>query len=183
MSEPIASYEARVSGLWNTRHRIFDRASGEALGVLTVERNGSSMVVRGTWRPEKGDVLSMRRDPGLLRSHFSLWTEGREWLGSSLRWSSFTRDIEVSAATANKPYVLSPLPGLRRGWRLIAPKTGEALRIGVPLIGRRARIDVWRRLDFELVVFAYFLGFPRYAESVFPGPVVETGAPAGPVKA
>ena len=26
------------------------------------------------------------RDPGLLRSQFSVWTEGREWLGSSLRW-------------------------------------------------------------------------------------------------
>jgi hypothetical protein len=178
MSEPIASYTAEVGGFWNTRHRISDRSSGELVGVLTVERNGSSMVVRGTWRPEKGEVLHMRRDPGLLRSHFSLWTDGREWLGSSLRWSSFTRDIEVSAATANKPYVLSPLPGLRRGWRLIAPKTGEALRIAVPLLGRRARIDVWRRIDLELVVFAYFLGFPLYAESVFPGRLVETGPEA-----
>ena len=183
MPEAIATYTVRVDGFWNTRHTISDATSGATLGVLSVERNVASMVVRGTYRPEKGEMLHVRRDPGLLRSHFSLWTESREWLGSSLRWSTRRRAIEVSSAASNKPYLLSPLPGWRRGWRLIAPKTGEALRTEVPLIGCRARIEVARRIDFDLVVFAYFLGFPLYAESLLPGPILESAPEASPSKA
>lgn len=164
MSEIIATYRVQVSGFWNTRHTV----SGPEgrLGMLSIERNGRGMIVRGKYTPEKGEVLYFRRDPGLLRSQFSLWTEGREWLGSSLRWSFIRR--EIAMATGNKPYRLLPLPGFRRGWRMIAPKTGEMARIQPSLFGRTSRIEVFRRMDFELLIFAYFLGCQIYPESFWP---------------
>ena len=169
MPEVIAIYRTRVSGLWSTRHVI----AGEAgdLGTLAIERSPRGLVVGGRYVPHKGEVLSFRRDPGLVRSQFSMWTEGREWLGSSLRWSFFGREIALS--TGNRPYRLLPLPGLRRGWRMVAPRTGEMARIR-PLPFRRAsRIEVFRRIDFELVLFSYFLGWQIYAESLWPGRDIE----------
>jgi hypothetical protein len=165
MPEVIATYSIRVTGLWNTRHAL--SKNGTALGVLTIERNGKGMIVRGTYTPEKGEVLHFRRDPGLLRSQFSLWTEGREWLGSSLRWSFLRR--EIAMATGNKPYRLLPRPGFRRGWSMYAPKTGEMARITPRFLQRGTQIEVFRRLDFELVLFAYFLGSQIYPESFWPG--------------
>src|SRR5262249_11781101 len=125
MAEVIATYHTRVTGLWNTRHTI--STAGEELGVLDIERDKKGMIVRGKYTPKKGEVLHFRRDPGLLRSQFSLWTEGREWLGSSLRWSFLRR--EIAMATGTKPYRLLPLPGFRRGWSMVAPRTGEMARI------------------------------------------------------
>lgn len=164
MSETIATYEIRVTGLWTTRHTV--TSGGQPLGVLTVARNGKGLISRGEYRPEKGEVLHFRRDPGLLRSQFSLWTEGREWLGSSLR-SSFVRR-EIALATGNKPYRVLPVAGFGRGWRMLAPKTGELARIAPLLLRRNSRIEVFRRVDFELVLFAYFLGHQIYAESFWP---------------
>ena len=165
MAELIATYRTRVSGLWNTRHTI--STAEEELGVLAIQRNGKGMIVRGTYTPKKGEVLHFRRDLGLLRSQFSLWTEGREWLGSSLRWSFLRR--EIAMATGNKPYRLLPLPGFRRGWSMVAPKTGEMARITPLPLRRASRIEVFRRLDFELLLFAYFLGSQIYTESFWPG--------------
>lgn len=164
MPETIASYDIRVRGLLNTEHRV-SGPEGE-LGRMTVERNAKGMIVRGRYAPTKGEVLHFRRDPGLLRSQFSLWTDGREWLGSSLRWSFLRR--EISMATGNKPYRLVPVAGFHRGWRMFAPKTGEMARI-VPTGVRGSRIEVYRRVDFELVLFAYFLGHQIYLESLWPG--------------
>lgn len=166
MPEPIASYRTRVRGLWTARHAI-ETAQGEAVGVLTIERNARGVVVAGWYQPVKGEVLLLRRDPGILRSQFSCWTEGREWIGSSLRWSFLARSIDL--ATGNKPYKLLPAAGFQRGWRMFAPKTGEMARITPTGLGRDSRIDVFRRVDFELVVFAYFLGVQVYAESFWPG--------------
>jgi hypothetical protein len=169
MAEVIATYNTRVSGLWNTRHAI-STADGD-LGVLDIERDKKGMIVGGKYTPAKGEVLHFRRDPGLLRSQFSLWTEGREWLGSSLRWSFWKR--EIAMATGNKPYRLLPLPGFRRGWSMVAPKTGEMARITPLALRRASRIEVFRRTDFELVLFAYFLGCQVYAESFWPGKDVQ----------
>jgi len=180
MPQAIATYTTRVSGLWSTRHEI-SSGDGGRVGVLTIERNGKGMVVRGAYVPEKGEKLVLRRDPGLLRSQFSLWTEGREWLGSSLRWSFVGREIVLS--TGAKPYRLLPLPSFRPGWRLVAPKTGEMARIRPSLLRRTSRIDVYRRVDFELALFAYFLGWQLHIESWWPGRAVElepenVGAPS-----
>lgn len=166
MPEAIQTYNTRVSGLWNSRHE-FSGDDGR-IGVLTVERNKGGMIVGGDFAPEKGERFSFRRDPGLLRSQFSMWTDGREWLGSSLRWSFVTRHVSLSSGT--KPFRLLPLPGFRRGWALYAPKTGEAARILPGVVGRDARIEVYRRLDFALVLFSYFLASQIYPESLWPGP-------------
>jgi hypothetical protein len=169
MPQAIATYTTRVRGLWNTRHEIHTDTG--PLGVLTIERNARGMVVRGRYEPEKGEILTLRRDPGLLRSQFSLWTDGREWLGSSLRWSFIGREIALS--TGAKPYRLVPRPGFRSGWRMVAPKTGDMARIETSLFRRSSRIEVFRRVDFELVLFAYFLGVQLRLESVWPGRAVE----------
>lgn len=169
MAEVVANYEVRVSGLWHTRATI-SGPEGK-LGVLEFQRGAWGLVVWGKYVPEKGEVLHMRRDPGILRSQFSLWTEGREWLGAALRSSFLGREIAIP--TGNKPYRLVPLPRFGRGWRLMAPKTGEMLRFSPTLLGRRTRIAVLRRIDFELVVFAYFLGSQIYRESWWPGRLEE----------
>src|SRR5262245_2163681 len=94
MAEAIATYRTRVRGWWNTRHTLSE--GDTELGVLTIERNAKGRIDTGVYRPHKGEVLHFRRDPGLLRSQFSLWTEGREWLGSSLRWSFVRREIALA---------------------------------------------------------------------------------------
>ncbi|MAE29138.1 MAG: hypothetical protein QF724_07795 [Planctomycetota bacterium] len=164
MSQSDKNLQVRVSGLWNTTHRI----SGDdgPVGTVRVRRNMWGMVVAGEYQPEKGEQLSIRRDPGLLRSQFSLWTEAREWLGSSLRWS--VRRREVSLSTGQKALRLLPLPGWGRGWLLVAPRTGEMARIRLGLLGRAGTIEIKRRADLELVVFAWFLGFQISWESLPP---------------
>lgn len=162
-------YQAKVSGLWTRRHTIslIGDDGPEHQGVLTVERK-RGMVHQGTYRPEKGEVLFFRRDPGLLRSQFSLWTDGREWLGSSLRWSAFSRRVELS--TGSKPLRLLPIQGLKMGWSMYAPKSGEVARFAYSPLSRTATLDVYRRLDFPLLLFGYFLGSQIYMESLLPGP-------------
>lgn len=166
---PTTTYQVRWSGLWSQLHQI----SGPEgpLGSLQTRRHPSGMVVGGRYSPQKGEVLIFRRDPGVLRSQFSLWTEGNEWLGSSLRRNFLKRDIEIWTGT--KPYRVLPLEGFRRGWRLLAPKTGEMAQIQAPLCGRRARIEVSRRIEFELLLFTWFLGAQILCESVWPGPAVD----------
>jgi hypothetical protein len=169
MPDPIATYRTKTSGLFSPRHVIRD-GEGKELGVLTVARNKRFTIVGARYQPVAGEVLAIRRDPGILRSQFSCWTEGREWIGSSLRWSFFAR--EIALATGNKPYRLLPVAGLRRGWRMFAPKTGEMARIEPAGLGGGSTIRVFRRVDFELVLFAYFLGSQVYSESFWPGRVV-----------
>lgn len=172
MTEILASYRTDVRGLWNPRHTIWK--DQERLGVLEARRAGNTMIASAIYRPEKGEVLHLRRDPGILRSQYSLWTEGREWLGASLRWSFVSREISVS--TGNKPYRLIPVPSFRRGWRLVAPKTGEMARFEPQLARRGSTIEVYRKIDFELVLFAYFLGSMLYAESWWPAHAPEDDA-------
>ena len=81
MSESIETYRTRVSGFWSPKHTVLDGA-GKPLGVLSVRRNRVGMIVGADYRPEAGEVLHFRREPGLLRAQFSLWTDGKEWLGS-----------------------------------------------------------------------------------------------------
>ena len=171
MATPKAVYHARVSGFWNTRHLISREEEGGPveLGTLSVQRN-ALMVTGGTYQPLEGEVLMARREPGLLRSQFSLWTDGNEWLGSSLRWG-LRRQIALS--TGSKPLYLLPVAGLRGGWGLYAPKSGENARMLTGLLGRSSRLEVFRRLDFPLLVFAYFLGNQVHIESILPGPQPE----------
>lgn len=164
MPDALATYRTRTSGLFGTRHEISNDEG--PLGEIVMERE-KGLVVRGRYQPKSGELLLIRRDPGILRSQFSLWTEGREWLGSSLRSSFFGRAVDIS--TGNKPYRLLPSPSLARGWNVYAPKTGQVAKLEPLGLGRGSRIEVYRRIDFELVVFAYFVGVQIYWESLWPG--------------
>jgi hypothetical protein len=166
----IKSYTTRVSGFWNTSHSFYE--GDELVGTLEVSRNALGLAISGKFTPDKGEVLLFRRDPGILRSQFSLWTDRREWLGSALRWSFLGRVINIS--TGSKPLRLIPLPGFRRGWRLLAPKSGEMVRISARPFSRGSVIDVHRRMDFEQVLFAYYLGAQLLSESFWPGPAEQS---------
>jgi hypothetical protein len=168
----LQTYRVTVSGLWNTRHTFTSvtEAGETPEGVLTVRRSRFGRVTSAEYRPDKGEVLIVRRDPGLLRSQFSLWTDGTEWLGSSLRWG-LRRQIDLS--TGSKPLYLLPVAGLRAGWGIYAPKSGEMARIVSSLTGRSSRIEVYRRLDFPILVFSYFIGNQVHLESIAPGPEPE----------
>ncbi len=172
MPEPSAIYAVEKTGLWNPTYTL--KTQGDTAGVLSIKRNAWGMVVAGKFVPSKGEELQFRRDPGLLRSQFSLWTGGREWLGSSLRWSITRREIVLH--TGSKPLKILPVAGLRCGWSLQAPRTGEMARFhGSPFVGG-ARIEVYRKVDFELVVFAFFLATQLWLESIWPGPAYVAGA-------
>ena len=170
------SFSTRVSGFWSTTHELRDPEG--VVGKLEFRRNALGLVVSGTYRPEKGEVLVLRRDPGILRSQFSLWTEEREWLGSALRWSFVGREINIS--TGSKPLRLVPLAGFRRGWRLLAPKSGEIARCAARPFSRGCEITVHRRIDFEQVLFAYFLSAHLLAESLWPGPAEQSSGSTVP---
>jgi hypothetical protein len=176
MSDKTKTFTTRVSGIWNPVHTI-EGPDGE-LGRLSVRRNGWGMVVSGHYEPLKGEKLDFRRDPGILRSQFSLWTEGKEWLAAALRWGFARREVNLS--TGSKPMRLVPMPGFRRGWRLIAPKSGEMARVVARPFSRGCRIEVYRRMDFEVVLFGYFLGSQLLIESSWPGPEAESANPAVP---
>ena len=165
MAEPIATYSTRVRGFWNPRHTLLD-AAGRPQGVLTVRRNRLGLVVSGEYQPESGEVLVIRRNPGLLRAQFFLWTKGREWLASSMRWNVLRREITIWSGT--KPYRVVPRSGFRRGWRIVATKTGEVARISAPLLGRGCTLEVFRKLDLEVLLFCYFLGSLTMTESLLP---------------
>lgn len=153
MPEPVRTLRIKKKGLWHRTHLVND-GEGELLGRLSVRRNKWGLVVSGEYRPEKGEVLRIRRDPGLLRGQFSLWSEDGEWLGSSLRWAFFRRQIDM--LTGSKPYRIVPARGFSRGWRVIATKTGEAVSIRLGL--GSTEIQQLRKINFELVLFAHFLG-------------------------
>ncbi len=176
MPEVRKTYQVRVEGLWSAAHTI--RGPKGDLGVLRTRRNAAGVVAGGRYEPSRGEVLVLRRDPGLRRGQFSLWTEAREWLGSSLRWSPFSREVVLH--TGSRPLRVLPTPGFGRGWRLQAPQAGEMARILYPRpLGRAARLEVYRRMDFEILLFAYFLGSQSHRESFWPGPAAPPATDPG----
>ena len=85
---------------------------------------------------------------------------------ASLRWHVARRQIDLW--TGGKPYRVVPTLGLSRSWRMIAVKTGEAAAFRCRLFSRSTSIKVHRKLDFELVLFTYFLGQMTLNEWFFP---------------
>jgi len=166
MPEPTASYSFRAKGLWNPVLQI-SGPEGD-LGTLNLKRNLWGMIIGAAYAPLEGEKLEIRRDPGILRSQFSLWSEGREWLGASLRWSFIGRTIDLSTGT--RAMRLLPQPSFAAGWNLHAPKTGRMARVQ---LGSNPRVDVFRRMDFEVALFALFLGYLTRFESWWPGQAIE----------
>lgn len=165
MADKTKTFRTRIAGWWKPRHTILDE-EGQELGVLSVHRNWRGMIMGGQYHPEKGEKLVFRRDPGLQRAQFSLWTEEGEWLGSSLRPHPFRRRIDVWNSV--RPYRVVPKRSFGRGWRIIASKTGEVADIEQPLFPRGSTWTAQRKLDFELLLFCYFLGSMTPAESWLP---------------
>ncbi|MCA9000859.1 MAG: hypothetical protein KDB61_02975 [Planctomycetes bacterium] len=165
MAPKTQTFSTRVSGWWAPKHTILDEA-GETLGVLSVHRNWRGMIMGGEYVPKKGEKLIIRRDPGLQRAQFSLWTDTREWLGSSLRPRLIQRRIDVWSGV--RPYRIVPKAGFGRGWRIIASKTGEVATISQPLLPRRSQWVIHRKTDFEMMLFCYFLGSLSPSESFLP---------------
>lgn len=165
MADKSKTYRSKIAGLWTPRHTILDE-EGQTLGLLTVHRNWRGMIVGGHYHPEKGEKLVFRRDPGLQRAQFSLWTEEGEWLGSSLRPKPLVRRIDVWNSV--RPFRVVPKRGFGRGWRIIASKTGEVASIEQPLFPRTSEWTAQRKVDFELLLFCYFLGSMSPMESLMP---------------
>ncbi len=165
MAEKTQEFRTKTAGWWTPRHTVLD-AEGSVLGVLTVKRNWRGMIMGGEYLPEKGEHLVIRRQPGLQRAQFALWTESREWLGSSIRTQPLRRRIDVW--TGVRPYRLVPLLGLSRGWRIVASKTGEVATIEQPIFPRSSTWKAERKIDFELMLFCFFLGSLAPNESWMP---------------
>lgn len=165
MAQPRNTYTTRVSGLLRPRHTVLDE-EGKELGVLEVRRNRLGMIVAGQWKPAKGEVLEFRRQPGILRAQFACWTEEREWLGSTIRPGVLRRTVEMW--TGGKPMRLVPSLGFGRGWRVVGSKSGLVAETSHGWLSRGATLEVWRKMDFELLLFAYFIGGLALWESALP---------------
>lgn len=182
MVDTLKTYSTRVSGFLRPRHTVLD-GDGKELGVLEVQRNRLGIIVSALWKPAKGEILELRRDPGLLRAQFACWTEAREWLGSSIRPGVAKRTIEMW--TGGKPLRLVPRVEFGRGWRIVGAKSGVVAKIAHGLFGRSAKIETYRKIDFELLLFAYFIGGLALWESALPTSVesVDRATPQAPKKA
>ncbi|MCP5022516.1 MAG: hypothetical protein GY930_12175 [bacterium] len=165
MAPKIQNFTTRLAGWWTPHHTILNE-EGDPLGILKVHRNWRGMIMGGVYLPSKGEKLIIRRDPGLQRAQFSLWTDTREWLGSSLRPRLIQRRIDVWSGV--KPFRIVPKSGFGQGWRIIASKTGEVATIKQPLLPRGSKWQITRKMDFELMLFCYFLGCLSPSESFLP---------------
>lgn len=163
MSEVLATYTVRALGPWGSRQEISQ--DGTVQGELRLHRAPLGYVRKAEYRPIKGELWTIERNPGLVRSQFTMWTEKREWLGSSVRFSYLRPLVELD--TGGKPYHLAASPRWGPGWTLYAPKTGAVANISVGLRG--GRIDVFRKTQFPLLVFAWFLASRSRLESLVPG--------------
>ena len=165
-----APYTIRTSGLWNSVH-VFERA-GETIGKLAVKRAGLiGMVTRSHYTPVEGENISIERDPGLLRSQFGCWSQvhggqGREWLGSSIRYSLFAREVTLHGG--QKPYRMTPSKSFGSGWDMHAPKTGLVAEFRKK--GSTIQVTLHRRVDFFLLLLAYHNICNSWGTSILPGP-------------
>ena len=176
MAEPLKTFTTRVSGLFRPVHVVSD-SDGKELGRIVVRRNRLGMIVSGTWTPAKGEVLEFKRQPGLLRAQFACWTEAREWLGATIRPGIARRTIEMW--TGGKPLRLVPSLGFGRGWRIVGSKSGLVAQLNHSWIGRGAKLETFRKIDLELLLFAYFIGGLALWESALPTSLesVDRGTP------
>ncbi|MDF1797944.1 MAG: hypothetical protein P1V81_02110 [Planctomycetota bacterium] len=166
---PKAPYLIKPSGFFNTSH-VFER-EGEVLGTMRISRGGLGLISRSLYVPVTGERISLDRDPGLLRAQFGCWSEihggqGREWLGSSIRYSLIRREVTLHGGT--KPFRLVPCKGFGLGWDLHAPKTG--LVASFRKKGGKVEVTLQRKVDFYLLLLAYHNLASSWFSSIWPGP-------------
>lgn len=171
------SFTTRTSGWLRPRHVVLDE-EGKEIGRIDVTRNRLGMIVKGVWTPTKGEVLEFRRQPGLLRAQFACWTEAREWLGATIRPGFARRTIEMW--TGGKPMRLVPRLEFGKGWRIVGSRSGVYAQVDQSWLGRSAKIETYRKIDMELLMFAYFIGTLAGWESALPTSLeaVDRGSPA-----
>ena len=163
-------YTIRKKGLLNPTF-TFERA-GEVIGTMRRHRRGLLRLVQSsTYVPVKGETITIDRDPGLLRHQYSAWSQvhggqGREWLGSSIRYSIFGREISIH--NGSKPFRLVPIKAFGMGWELHAPKTGLVARFSKR--GSTIEVTLERRVDFYLVLLAFHNIASGWISSIWPGP-------------
>ena len=82
--------------------------------------------------------------------------------------------------TGGKPMRLVPRLNFGRGWRLVGAKSGVVADIEHGFLTRGATITTHRKVDFELLLFAYFIGGLALWESALPTSIesVDRGTPA-----
>lgn len=162
-----APYTVRAKG----SDFVFER-EGEVLGTMRRTRRMGFLRLQGSvYTPVSGETITIQRDPGLLRSQFSAWSQvhggqGREWLGSSINYGLFGR--EISLHNGNKPFRLVPSKAFGSGWELHAPKTG--LTATIKKKGGAIEIELERRVDFFLLLLAFHNVATAWLLSVLPGP-------------
>ena len=165
-----APYTIRPHGLFHSSF-TFER-EGEVLGTMRRHRGGPFRIVESSlFEPLSGEPISIERDPGLLRHQFGAWSQihggqGREWLGSSIRYVVFGREVTLHGGT--KPFRLVPTKAFGMGWELHAPKTG--LVATFKKRGRAVEITLERRVDFYLLLLAYHNLASSWLCSIWPGP-------------
>lgn len=176
MPDPSKTFTTRVSGFLSPVHVVSD-GEGAEVGRIEVRRNRLGMIVSGIWTPAKGEVLEFKRQPGLLRAQFACWTEAREWLGSTIRPGVARRTVEMW--TGGKPLRLVPTLEIERGWRVMGAKSGLVARIRHGWFSRGATLETYRKIDLELLLFAYFIGGLALWESALPTSLeaVDRGTP------
>ena len=165
-----APYIVRPQGLLNPTFQ-FER-EGEVLGHMRRERAlGIGRLRASLYTPLSGEPISVQRDPGLLRSQFSAWSQihggqGREWLGSSINYEVLGREITLHNGT--KPFRLIPTKAFGMGWELHAPKTGLVATFKKK--GRAVEIHLDRRVDFFLLLLSFHNIGSAWLTSISPGP-------------
>lgn len=163
-------YTIRPQGPFASKF-AFERA-GEVIGTMTRQRGGLLRLVRNSvYVPVKGETISIDRDPGLLRHQFGAWSQihggqGREWLGSSIRYGLFGREISLHGG--NKPFRLVPTKSFGSGWELHAPKTGHVATFMKK--GGKIEVTLERRVDFYLLLLAFHNIASAWTSSIWPGP-------------
>ena len=164
-----APYLVRAKGLVNPAFE-FER-EGQVLGTMRRTRLLGCLRLQGAvYEPVQGETITIQRDPGLLRSQFSAWSQvhggqGREWLGSSIRYGA-SREITIHGG--GKPFRLVPCKGFGMGWDLHAPKTG--LVASFRKKGGAVEVTLERRVDFYLLLLAYHNLASAWLSSLLPGP-------------
>lgn len=165
-----APYLVRAKGLVNPAFE-FER-EGQVLGTMRRTRLLGCLRLQGAvYEPVQGETITIQRDPGLLRSQFSAWSQvhggqGREWLGSSINYGIIGREISLHNGT--KPFRLIPSKTFGPGWELHAPKTG--LTATFKKVSGGIEIGLERRVDFFLLLLAFHNVATARLASIWPGP-------------
>lgn len=151
----IDQIEVQMSGLFTTHH--YFQAEGEMLGELTCPAFGQQAI----FQAGDGRTLGVRKT-SLLGSSYEL-VEANSARGTAGPRKVFSREISVHyEGTA---YLLRPEGVFSRDWFLVDAQGSTLLEIQPRGVFKQGAFLYPRQvLDFDLVVFAYYLVHVRQQE-------------------